>query len=82
MESSGDSYDIMPYPTEKPKESEEDVAYIKSFIQSIDMLQTYEAGDMEIINEETKMYFAGNKTAEETAKIIQSRVQIYVSESR
>lgn len=82
MESAGDSYDIMPYPIEQPKVSEEDVAYIKSFIQSIDTLQTYEAGVMEIINEETKMYFAGNKTAEETAKIIQSRVQIYVSESR
>ncbi|MDR0906275.1 MAG: hypothetical protein LBN00_08925 [Oscillospiraceae bacterium] len=35
-----------------------------------------------IITEETDAYFAGQKSAEETAKLIQSRVQLYVSESR
>lgn len=34
-----------------------------------------------IIGEEVAPYFAGQKSAEETAKIIQSRVQIYVSEN-
>ena len=34
-----------------------------------------------IIGEETAPYFAGQKSAEEVAKIIQSRVQIYVSEN-
>lgn len=33
-----------------------------------------------IINEEAEGYYQGQKTAEEVAKIIQSRVQIYVSE--
>ncbi len=75
--------DIMPYPTpEVSRITEDDVKYIKSFIQSVNTLQTYEPGVLQIIEEETKMYYAGNKTAEETAKIIQSRVQIYISESR
>ena len=34
-----------------------------------------------IIGEEAAPYFAGQKSAEETAKIIQSRIQIYVSEN-
>lgn len=33
-----------------------------------------------IINEETEMYFAGEKSLEETQQVIQSRVGIYVSE--
>jgi len=75
--------DIMPYPTpEVSRITEEDVKYIKSFIQRVTTLQTYEPGVLEIIEEEAKMYYAGNKTAEETARIIQSRVQIYISESR
>ncbi len=71
-----------PMPQEGRKISEDDVKYIKSFLQSVDVLMSYEQGVMDIINEEAKMYYAGNKTAEETAKIIQSRVQIYVSEGR
>ena len=34
-----------------------------------------------IIGEEAAPYFAGQKSAEEVAKIIQSRLQIYVSEN-
>lgn len=35
----------------------------------------------EMINEETKAFFAGDKTAKETAEVLQSRVKIYVSEN-
>lgn len=35
-----------------------------------------------IISEEVQPYFAGDKSAEEVAKIIQSRVQLYLDESR
>ena len=35
---------------------------------------------MNIIDEETAMYFAGEKSLEETQKLIQRRVNIYVSE--
>lgn len=37
---------------------------------------------MEIIEEEVKPYFAGEKDVDETAKIIQSRVETYVNECR
>ncbi len=37
---------------------------------------------IEIVQEEAGAYFAGQKTAEEVAEIIQSRVEIYVSENR
>ena len=35
-----------------------------------------------IIEEEAGAYYAGQKTAEEVADIIQSRVSIYLSETR
>lgn len=35
---------------------------------------------MEIINDEAGAFFAGEKTAEETAQIIQNRVQLYMAE--
>jgi ABC-type glycerol-3-phosphate transport system substrate-binding protein len=58
----------------------EDVAYIKEFISSAGSLIRYDTGVTDIINDEIDMYFAGIKTAQETANIIQSRVQIYISE--
>lgn len=36
---------------------------------------------LKIINEETGAFFSGQKSADETAKIIQSRIQLYVSEN-
>lgn len=35
-----------------------------------------------IINEETAAFFAGQKSAEETAGIIQNRVSVYIGEIR
>ena len=37
---------------------------------------------MEIIWSEAQGFFAGDKTAEDTAKIIQSRVSIYMAEQK
>ncbi len=42
---------------------------------------TYFNDISEIITEETKALYAGDKTAKETAEILQSRVKIYVSEN-
>ncbi len=33
---------------------------------------------MNIVSEEIEAFFAGDKTAEETAKLIQNRVQLYL----
>ena len=55
------------------------------------MLQMIESGrgasaaDMtilQIIDEEAAAYFTGQKTAAEVAKVIQSRVRLYVDENR
>ena len=37
---------------------------------------------MDIVNEEAGAFFAGQKQASEVSALIQSRVQIYISESR
>lgn len=58
----------------------EDVQYLKEFLSGINTLVKYDTGVTEIIYDEIDMYFAGIKTAEETANIIQSRIQIYISE--
>ena len=37
---------------------------------------------MEIVTEEAQAFFEGQKSAQEVADIIQSRMKIYISESR
>lgn len=54
-------------------------ALMKAFDETT-MLNEPDRKLMEIINEETAAFFSGSKTAEETAKIIQNRASIYVSE--
>ena len=46
--------------------------------------QVYKQDDtlLNIITEESAPYFAGQKSAQEVAKVIQSRAQIYVNEKR
>ena len=37
---------------------------------------------MDMIEEEVQAFYAGQKTAEDVAQTIQSRVQVYVDENR
>ena len=46
-----------------------------------DNYDTFFSDIIKIIDEETKAFFAGDKTAKETAQVLQSRVKIYVSEN-
>ena len=62
--------------------SQTQVDEIVKFIESIDTASYYNDAIEKIISEEAAGYFAGQKSAEEVAKIIQSRVQIYVDENR
>ena len=52
-------------------------------IASTDSLVTEASDDtiMEIVNDEVQSYFDGQKTAQEVASLIQSRVSTYVLES-
>lgn len=52
------------------------------FISSVDNSYYWNEDIINIINEEMDGFFTGQKTAEEVAKIIQSRAQIYVDENR
>jgi ABC-type glycerol-3-phosphate transport system substrate-binding protein len=63
-----------------PKASEADIAEIRGFIESIDRINRSNVYLMVIIEEETGAFYAGDKTAAETAKLIQNRMTVFVSE--
>ena len=62
--------------------SAEEVNTVLDFIKSITDITTSETTISNIIEEEAGAYYAGQKTTEEVADIIQSRVSIYLSETR
>lgn len=59
-----------------------DAEELLELIYSIDALSSSNVKIEEIINEEAASYYSGQKSAADVAKIIQSRVQIYVDETR
>ena len=54
---------------------------VKDYVLSVDKLYYYDNAIVDIIVEEAAPFFEGQKTAEQAADIIQSRVQIYVNEN-
>lgn len=62
--------------------TEEDAKELKEFLTSVTNVSYYDEGITGIITEEAEAFFAGQKTAEEVAKVIQSRVKIYVNEKK
>lgn len=62
--------------------TEEAIARIDTFLESLTQCYQYDDAMMKIILEEASAYFSGQKSAEEIANLIQSRVSIYVAESR
>lgn len=62
--------------------SAEEAEQLKKEICSITDVYSYDEDLMQIIEEETAPYFAGQKSAQEVASIIQSRAQIYLNENR
>lgn len=55
---------------------------IKEYVLSVSEIHYYDSSIIDIIIEEAAPFFEGQKTAEQAADIIQSRVQIYVNENR
>jgi ABC-type glycerol-3-phosphate transport system substrate-binding protein len=51
-------------------------------LRNTDRVMNYDTSIMDIINTETGAFFAGQKTAADVARIIQSRVGTYVNEQR
>ena len=62
--------------------TQEQVDYFMSIINSVDGSYNYDDELVTVVSEEAAAFFAGQKSAEEVAKLIQSRVQIYVNEQR
>ncbi len=63
-----------------PEITQKDIDAINSLISKIDHTANYDQSIIDIIMEEAAPFFAGKKTAEATAKVIQSRIGTYVSE--
>ncbi len=59
----------------------EEANSVIEFLKSVTDVTTSETTIVNIIDEEAGAYYAGQKTAEEVADIIQSRVSIYLSET-
>lgn len=72
----GEEEMILNYPTK------EECQYVIDFLKHIDYRQKDVTDITAIIEEDTAAYFAGEKTAQQVADTIQSRVKIYVSEKR
>ncbi len=62
--------------------TKEAVAHVDAFLSGLSQAYYYDSAMMDIILEEASAFFAGQKTAEEVANLIQNRVFIYVNESR
>ena len=65
-----------------PSITQEQVQKLRNLISSVEIMYDYESQVNSIVNEECQRLFAGNITAEETAKNIQSRVTLYVAEQK
>ncbi len=55
---------------------------VLNFVKSVEQPYSYDENLINIINEESAPYFAGQKNIKEVADIIQNRIQIYVNENR
>ena len=62
--------------------STDDVAKMTDIINNCDRIDANDDKLLNIIIEEAEAYFAGQKTPEDVAKIVQSRATIYVNENR
>jgi len=60
--------------------TQEDIDQIRTLIDSITRIASYDGALMDIIMEGAADYFSGRSSAQDAARIIQSRAAIYVSE--
>jgi ABC-type glycerol-3-phosphate transport system substrate-binding protein len=62
------------------KITQEDVNYIDSMIPKLNKYFSIDNEVVNIVMDETKAYFSGDKSVEETARLIQNRVNTYLNE--
>ncbi len=62
--------------------TEDQVQQIRELILTTTKVADYDQEILDIVKEQSAPYFAGQKTAEEVAKLVQSKANIYVNERR
>lgn len=62
--------------------TKEEAQALRELINSTDRSAAYDKNVMNIVSEELQPFFSGAKSAEDTARLIQDRVGIYVNEQR
>ncbi|NLO47815.1 MAG: extracellular solute-binding protein [Clostridiales bacterium] len=62
--------------------TQEQVDQILNLLDNTDKTMYYDQAMLDIITTETEAFFAGQKSAAETANVIQSRINIYVNEQK
>lgn len=62
--------------------TEEEAEKFRDLTDKVSNVYAEETKFMNIINEECQAYFAGDKSVDETVKIIQGRAQTYMNEQR
>ena len=61
--------------------TQEQADAFRDYVNSAAVAGSYDEDIMNIITEEAAAYFAGDKTADEVADLIQNRVTIYLGET-
>ena len=67
-------------PVEVYAMTEEEFAKFEQVYESCNTVQSFDTEINNIISEEAAAFFDGQKTAEETARLIQDRVSLYVAQ--
>ena len=55
---------------------------IRELIETTTKMADYDNAIINIVTEQSALYFAGQKSAADVAKLVQSKVNIYVNEQR
>ena len=64
-----------------PPLTKEEADMLTEFLESVDTAYSYNETIMNIVQEEVAPFFAGQKSAQECARILQSRLQLYMDEN-
>lgn len=80
-ERSKGSFSMGDFSVEFRTSTKEEAEKMTDVIQSCDRAASDDKQFMKIVQEEAAAFFAGQKSAQETADVIQSRVQVYVNEN-
>ena len=62
--------------------SEQQGEALRTLVTGTTKMYSYDESISNIVNEEAQAFFSGQKTAEEVARLVQSKVNIYVNEQR